>query len=288
MKKGTTVGYIFTFLLGVGITALVAYIYVAVISIPKEAPHDIPEAPADSTDAGEEEKPIRRQPESRVREKPGDRSYLPRECPGSRERTPAVSLPGNNYKDNAKPSGTEGVESADGGTQPMRPATDSGFSLFLRQDEVNGLLRRHLNESGENGLLPPGAVRNAKLDIRGRELGLVALLNLDEIARVTGSEEDRQKLETVKKFLPFVDTRNLAVEIHGNFSVRNGMLKVDPEAQLKIASMNMKLKTLHGLLLSGESLPVEVPLQPIQGIQIDDLTVENNGIQVRGKQVRVE
>ena len=282
MKKGFTGGYIITFLLGAGVTALATYIYVTMTAVPPATNPDLPKESAGTAEEEGRKSEVRTIP----RERPGDKSRLPADTPKkdnegiSSVKNPAQILSGG------RPSGTEPAAPAvaKNDRESASEGTGKDFSVFLRQDDVNRLLELHLSGKGENGLLPAGAVKNARLAINGKELGLYANLNLDEIAKATATEEDRQKLETIKKYLPFVDTNNLDVEIRGDFSVHKGMLMIDPDAQVKIASLNMRLSTLHGLLLSGNPLPAEVPLQSVQGVQIEELTVGNNGIQVAGKQ----
>ena len=277
MKKGSAAGYIFVFLLGAGITALIVYIYTAMVQVapaPAADGTDYPVTQAESEGAAEAEKDIA--PLSGA-EKPGNRSYLPEK----KERVPLKA-------DAPAESVTPFVERPAPSAERKRPSEpvlrEKRFSVFLNQEDINLLLQKHISENGENGLLPPGAVKNAKLDIRGNELGLSAVINLDQIAEVTASEEDRRKLETVKKMLPFIDTKNLSLEVSGDFNVRNGMLSVDSDADIKIGAMKMGLKTLHGLLLPGKEVPAEVPLQPVQGIQIENLNVKNGGIEVSGTQ----
>ena len=115
---------------------------------------------------------------------------------------------------------------------------------------------------------------------------LAGVINLEEIMEHSASEEEQKTFHKIKEYLPFVDTRQLPLEVTGNFNVKNGRLIVDPKAEIKMGKFKFQLETLHGILQPGNSIPDNIPVKPFHGIAIDNLTVKNGGLFISGKRLQ--
>lgn len=277
-RKKSSAGYIFSFILGVILTAGAFYMYHSFTSLPSWYTEQKTSVPDNGTSPNSQ--PDNR-PSSIPEKKAGEQSHLPKnEVQPKLPQTTESHLPKQDNNNILRKDMTVKPK-----TSLERELDEEDFSLFLTQEQANKVLMEQIGESGGTSFIPKGTVKGARISINNENVTLSAVVNLDEAIKLSGSQQNLAMINQIKRMLPFIDTRQLPFEITGKLRVKSGYLTVDPDARVKVGGLRFRLNTLHNLFLPDETLPESVPIQPVNGVKIDELEILNGGMMIKAKKV---
>lgn len=277
-RKKSSFGYLFSFFLGVLLTAGAIYMYHSFTSLPSWYTEQKNSVPDNGTSPNTQPD---NQPSSIPEQRTDEQSHLPKnEVQPKLPQTTESHLPKQDNNNILRKDMTVKPK-----TSLEKKLDEEDFSLFLTQEQANKVLMEQIGQTGGNSFIPKGTLKGAKISITNENVTLSAVINLDEAIKLTGSQKNLAMINQIKRLLPFIDTRQLPLEITGKLRVKGGNLAVDPDARVKVGGLRFRLNTLHNLFLPDETLPESVPIQPVNGIKIDELEILNGGMMIKAKKV---
>lgn len=129
------------------------------------------------------------------------------------------------------------------GEARYRPANVSGSEVRVGESDLAALVRRALEESddGRRALALSKELRTQIVEGRV-EIGLV--VNLAEIPPEDLTEEERERVAQLTRFLPFLKDQDLYIGVSGVPSARQGRVTVDRDVKVKLAFLSLPVEEM--------------------------------------------
>ena len=141
---------------------------------------------------------------------------------------------------------------------------ERGASSEVRigEEDLLSLVRRELEEH-ENGRRALELTKGLNAQIaEGRvEVGLT--VNLSELPREELSEKEREAVDDVTRYLPFLGDQDLYVGVSGVPTARDGLVSMEDDLQVKLAFLTLPMAEMGELLgVDTEPLREKLLLDP--------------------------
>lgn len=157
-----------------------------------------------------------------------------------------------------------------------RPASVTGSEIRVGETDLAALVQSALEES-EDGRRALDLSKELRTRIvEGRiEIGLV--INLSEIPPEEMTEEERERVGQVTRFLPFLGEQDLYVAVSGVPVASEGVVMVDRDVQVKLAFLTLPIAEM-GEMFGVDTEPfrreLALDLSPFKAREVEVLPGE--------------
>lgn len=163
----------------------------------------------------------------------------------------------------------------------LRPRRSSGsdeLTVRLETRDVRDLALAGLARDPE-GRRVLALARAINVEIHDGEIGFELVVNLGELPRELLTDKERETIEKVETFLPFLGG-DLPISVHGRPEANRGKIRLGGRPRVEVSILKLSIETVSERLGKSveelqESLEVEWP-----GYQVLDVIVEEGAIEM--------
>jgi len=137
--------------------------------------------------------------------------------------------------------------------------------LSLNNDEFSDLLIRSFAQD-KNGALLLSVSESISVQVLPHQITLSAIINLNKVEKI--DPDARKNIEKINGFLLFLDRENLAITVHGQPVLRNGLIGIRDTFSIELGPLPVSNNTLR-------QLGVPVQKANVTNLKLDGMTVKS-------------
>lgn len=188
----------------------------------------------------------------------------------------AVALGGTLwYLSRPAASSWDGARIGTGETR-FRPDGMAGSEFRVGESDLNQLVRRALEDS-EDGRRALELSKELKTEIDDGRVEIGMVINLSEIPPGELTEEERENVDQVLRFLPFLGDQDLYIAVSGVPTAQDGKVTVARDVQVKLAFLSLPIEEM-GELFGVDTEPFRrelvLDLSPFRAREVEVVTGE--------------
>ncbi len=178
----------------------------------------------------------------------------------------------------AEPTGEAAVAAARSRIdRRLRGDARSAGPIRLSESDLADLLLASLADHPRGRRLLAVSKR-VEAGIRGERVELGVVVNLSQIRSDDLEESEREVVDKIRRFLPFLEDRDLDIAISGVPSARAGEVVFARDARVRLSLVELELDTVAERLGGGSEKVREGLALPVPRYEILDIRVENGEV----------
>lgn len=128
-----------------------------------------------------------------------------------------------------------------------RPSQVTGSEVRVGEQDLDTLVRRALADH-EDGRRALDLAKEVRTVIDGGRIEIGLLVNLAELPRDELTDKERETVDQVSRFLPFLGSQDLYVGVSGVPLARDGLVTVERDVRIKLAFLSLPIDEMGELL----------------------------------------